>query len=298
MEKLGKEIEQMAGKIGLHSPGAEMLRMSFAKGQERARALSQWVTDHPQSSPFDIEAVKEWERQYDAFEKKLRGEGTVTYSCSFCHDTGWNNADSPAPCPYCSPYNPEESLRKYAGVPERRWRDRFESFNLKKAPVMTEAVKAAMEFAHRVSVPWLVLCGPIGCGKTHLCYAVANKMTQAGVVVRFWNVAYLLDVIRSTYGQKQAEDAPHESAEDMVYTPTVLILDDLGVEKPSDWVTEKLFEVIDRRYSEGKGLMVTTNESLVRLSPRLQSRFKDKEMCRIVVSDSPDFRTKLTAGKR
>jgi DNA replication protein DnaC len=158
---------------------------------------------------------------------------------------------------------------------------------------MAEALKAATEFASRSSVPWLVLAGHIGCGKTHLCYAVANRMTAEGVVVRFWNVAYLLDVIRSTYDQKQTDRNPRESVEDMVYTPTVLILDDLGAEKPSDWVAEKLFEVIDRRYSEGKGLMVTTNESLAKLSPRVQSRFKDKEMCRIVVTDSPDYRTKL-----
>jgi len=240
-----------------------------------------------------------WEREYEAIDKKLRELQPVISTCQLCHDTGWMLSGDdmiPTPC-RCSKFNPAENLRGYSRVPERRWRDTFLTFNLKRAPAMGEAVMAADLFASRNSVPWLVLAGNIGCGKTHLCYAVANRMTAEGVVVRFWNVAYLLDVIRSTYDQGKADSNPRESVEDMVYTPTVLILDDLGAEKPSDWVAEKLFEVIDRRYSEGKGLMVTTNESLAKLSPRVQSRFKDKEMCRIVVTDSPDYRTKLMPGR-
>lgn len=260
MEKLGDLIKQMGGRTGQSSPALETPQRACAIKPEKPKA----------------------------------------FTCEVCRDIGWvlwGDDKLPAPCPGCSSYNPEGNLKKYAGVPERRWRDTFETFNVKRAPAMGEAVMAADLFASRNSVPWLVLAGNIGCGKTHLCYAVANRMTAEGVVVRFWNVAYLLDVIRSTYDQKQADSNPRESVEDMVYTPTVLILDDLGAEKPSDWVAEKLFEVIDRRYSEGKGLMVTTNESLAKLSPRVQSRFKDKEMCRIVVTDSPDFRTKLMPSK-
>lgn len=253
---MGDLIKQMGGRTGQSSPALETPQRAFASKPEKPKV----------------------------------------FTCEVCHDMGWvlwADDKVPAPCPGCSSYNPEENLKKYAGVPERRWRDTFETFSPKRAPAMAEALKAATEFASRSSVPWLVLAGHIGCGKTHLCYAVANRMTAEGVVVRFWNVAYLLDVIRSTYDQGKADSNPRESVEDMVYTPTVLILDDLGAEKPSDWVAEKLFEVIDRRYSEGKGLMVTTNESLAKLSPRVQSRFKDKEMCRIVVTDSPDYRTKL-----
>ena len=299
MEKLGGQIEQMAGKIGENSPDQERDRKIFSRGQEEARTLRQWAAEHPRPSPFDLEKVTDWERQYNELDKKLRGDHAMSYSCQVCHDTGWNISSNGVhlPCSSCSTYNPEENLKKYSGVPERRWRDTFETFNLKKAPAMAEALKAAKEFASRVSVPWLVLGGPIGCGKTHLCYAVANSFAQDRVTCRFWNVAGLLGAIRSTYDQKQAGDNSSERVEDMVNTPTVLILDDLGAEKESDWVAEKLFDIIDRRYSTGKGLMVTTNVSRKDLSPRLQSRFSDKEICRVVMCNSPDFRIRLAPRK-
>ena len=243
--------------------------------------------------------MEDWERQYNELDKKLRGASAAASSCLMCRGAGWGIGANAVvlPCPKCNNYNSEKSLRKYSGVPEQRWRDTFETFNLKKAPAMAEALKAAAEFASRFSVPWLVLAGPIGCGKTHLCYAVANRMAKEGVICRFWNVASLLDVIRSTYNQQQSEGNPRENIDSMAFTPDVLILDDMGAERQSDWVDEKLFEIIDRRYSDGRGLMVTTNVSLSELSSRVQSRFTDKEMCRIVATDSPDFRTKLAPRK-
>ena len=140
MEKLGDLIKQMGGRTGQSSPALETPQRAFASKPEKPKV----------------------------------------FTCEVCHDMGWvlwADDKVPAPCPGCSSYNPEENLKKYAGVPERRWRDTFETFSPKRAPAMAEALKAATEFASRSSVPWLVLAGHIGCGKTHLCYAVANRMT-------------------------------------------------------------------------------------------------------------------------
>jgi len=275
--------------------------MIYQEAREAARKLRQWVTEHPMPGVFDVEGVKKWDAEYEAAKNSLR-HNPHTYNCYTCKDQGWlQNADGlKITCPDCyDACNTEENLKRYAGHPQRRWNDTFETFDLKKAPLMAKTVKAAFEFCQRTSVPWLVLAGAYGTGKTHICYAIANQMAKEGVKVRYWTVPLLLDAIRSTYNtQPLLEGAmPPMTVEEMCYDPQVLILDDMGVQKGSDWVTEKLFEIIDKRYQYGMGLVVTTNEPFAKLDARLQSRFKDPSMCYIVVIDTPDFRPQLVAKR-
>lgn len=163
---------------------------------------------------------------------------------------------------------------------------------------MTEAIKAACEFCQRTSSPWLVIAGAVGCGKTHICYAIANQMAKENIKCRYWTVPDLLEAIRGSYNPPQPSEeglvgVARMTIEEMAYDPEILLLDDLGTQKQTDWVSEKLFEIIDRRYRQGKGLVVTTNEPMAQLSDRLQSRFMDKEMCRVIICNSPDFRPQL-----
>ncbi len=170
---------------------------------------------------------------------------------------------------------------------------------------MQEAVTAALELCSAASVPWLVLSGPVGCGKTHLAYAVANRMAAQGWKVRLWVVADLLDEIRGLFRQAETkkELVPQQAIAEMTYDPDVLILDDLGAEKNTDWALEELFQIIDRRYREGKALMVTTNQKLLVFPERVRSRLCDQQISRLVLCDSPDYRRGIAprskqAGKR
>jgi DNA replication protein DnaC len=86
----------------------------------------------------------------------------------------------------------------------------------------------------------------------------------------------------------------------------VLVLDELGAQKPSDWGRDQVAYVLNRRYNENKVTIVTTNfldpgpeskkkvasDSLSdRIGPRIRSRLY--EMCKTVEMDGNDFRAEV-----
>ena len=98
-----------------------------------------------------------------------------------------------------------------------------------------------------------------------------------------WLVTSLLEAMR-----------PNSSAGD-VFTPCMnadlLVLDDLGAEKSSDWVDEKLFEIIHRRYVAGMKTVITTNLHPERgVSPRIADRLLDVRQCQVVVLTASSYR--------
>lgn len=269
------------------------------RGRARTRVLQQWYAQHP--SPWTPAELERWTAAAQEFERSLDKDKASWFQCGTCHDRKFILVEGLAtPCRDCNDFNQADGLKRYANLPDRRWHDKFETFDLDKAPLMREAHQAAFEFANAMSVPWLVIIGEKGCGKTHLLYAVGNKMAETGWKVRFWSVPDLFDCMRAVLDAKDADKTVqvHGVIEEMVYTPAVLLLDDLGTEKQTGWVDEELFQVIDRRYREGKGLMVTTNVSVDALPDRIRDRFLDKEICRVVVTKSTSYRPEKRPPQR
>ena len=137
-----------------------------------------------------------------------------------------------------------------------------------------EAFEACMDFVNETTPPILVLRGPRGTGKTHLMESVGRELLAYGKTVRYERVPSLLSNIRSSYERAFPEDA--EDAMRRCFLAELLMLDDLGAEKPSDWVREKLFELIDDRYSVGRLLIIATNESYTSLEANLGERIASR----------------------
>jgi DNA replication protein DnaC len=135
---------------------------------------------------------------------------------------------------------------------------------------------------------WLVLKGGYGCGKTHLAAGIANHCIETGHRVLFVNTADLLDSIRSTF-QPDA-DENYDDRFDEFRTVPLLILDDLGVESPTPWAREKLYQILNHRYNAELPTVITTNHELEDLELRLRSRLADPDLCQIVVITAPDYR--------
>lgn len=115
----------------------------------------------------------------------------------------------------------------------------------------------------------LFIAGDIGTGKTFLASCLAADLIRRKVQVRWCNVGDVLRAIRSCFDQK------HITEDEIIKrftTPRVLVLDDLGKERPTEWAVEQLFSIINTRYDAGLPLIVTTNyggaDLVKRLTPR------------------------------
>lgn len=135
---------------------------------------------------------------------------------------------------------------------------------------------------------WLVLLGGYGVGKTHLAAAVANEAVSRGIPTHFLTVPDLLDWLRATY------DSAEENFEDRfdeLRTTGLLVLDDLGTQNATPWATEKLYQIINHRYTNRLPLIVTSNQALEEIDGRIQSRLRDPELVALVRIHAPDYRS-------
>lgn len=96
----------------------------------------------------------------------------------------------------------------------------------------------------------LLLWGGVGTGKSYLASCIANYEIDKGYTVRFFNVVDLANKMRFS------ED---EDVLKLVERPALLILDDLGAERNTEWMQEKIFQIIEARLSQDKPMIITTN---------------------------------------
>ena len=150
------------------------------------------------------------------------------------------------------------------------------------------ALGQAMRFADSPN-GWLLIEGSYGCGKTHLAAAIGNARLDAGDMVLFATVPDLLDHLRSTYAP--TAEVAYDQMYDRLSNAQLLILDDLGAENPSPWAQEKLFQLLNYRYSKQLPTVITTNVDLDRFDPRIRSRMLDQKLAHHVQITAPDYRT-------
>lgn len=142
----------------------------------------------------------------------------------------------------------------------------------------------------------LYMTGPKGTGKTHLAAAmireiVLDRTPSHGISDLEWiSAPDLLLEIRATFrdGAEQSEKGIIEQYSEC----RLLVLDDLGVEKTTEWSLQTLYTIIDRRYREERQTIVTSNLNLDELAEKLDDRIASRlsELCRVVVLTGPDRR--------
>jgi DNA replication protein DnaC len=152
---------------------------------------------------------------------------------------------------------------------------------------LREAYDRSLEFARDPS-GWLVLLGGYGSGKTHLAAAVANYRISLGHAVLFVVVPDLLDYLRATFGP-HSETALDERLDAIREIP-LLVLDDLGAHNSTPWAQEKLFQILNHRYNSRLPTVITSNQRLEELDPRITSRLVDLDLSQVYEIEARDFR--------
>ena len=137
---------------------------------------------------------------------------------------------------------------------------------------------------------WFVLMGGTGCGKTHLAAAIGNARLAAGDRIAFVNVPDLLDALRPGRATSELGGDAVALLQSIREVP-VLILDDLGAQKSTPWAEEKLYQLLNHRHLARLHTVVTTNQALGEMEPRIASRLADSDVSRLQEITAPDYRT-------
>ncbi len=169
---------------------------------------------------------------------------------------------------------------------------------------LTEVFLAVRGYAREfpnTKQPGLLLMGSPGTGKTHLAVAALRAIMAKGFAGLFYDYQNLLDKIRSGYDA--ASGASDREAYRVAMEAEILLLDDLGAHRVTEWVEDTVTSIITTRCNQRKPLIATTNlidpdagystsqrrpdgivDYKTTLTERIGSRARSRlfEMCRVI----------------
>ena len=241
-------------------------------------------------------------------EPGIDGRESNAEPCSLCGGFGVLEAKDGrtlVPCA-CREGVDSDARRRAARIPER-----YRNCSITNFSHITDSQRAAKAFARRFVESYpavdagILMTGPVGVGKTHLAVAILAELLDVkaarGV---FCDFTELLDRIQASFGRGADESsddilAPFRDAE-------LLVLDELGARRPSDWARDVLYGLLNTRYNRKRATILTSNyadepekaggETLeLRVGSAVRSRLA--EMCQLLPIAGPDYRREIRPGR-
>lgn len=198
--------------------------------------------------------------------------------------------------------NKVEKIIKNSKMSKRNLNYKFDNFetNNSNKKVFDNLKNYSEKLVKGIEKKGLILAGNNGVGKTHLACSIANKLIENGIPVIYGTLINLLAELRNSY------DTDNNISEmeiiKLYKNVDLLIIDDLGKEKPSEWGLEKLFTIVNSRYENNLPVIITTNYNQNSLVERLSLNGEIEtaksiisrlyEMCYLVKIDDIDHRIK------
>ncbi len=195
------------------------------------------------------------------------------------------------------------SLVEKSGLSKRLKSYTFSNFRPYVSPEAARAVERVEEYLgsweeNKEEGKGLYLCGGVGTGKTHLAVAVLNEVVRKKRVPSlFVTVPELLDNLREAYN-KPGRDL--DEWMDAVQNADFLVLDDLGSERVTEWVRERIFVIVNHRYREQLPTVFTSNVGPKDLAEQLGERTASRiiAMCEWIALEGDDYRETAAKERR
>ena len=128
----------------------------------------------------------------------------------------------------------------------------------------------------RTAPPSLLFLGNTGLGKTHLSLAIAGQVIEKGYGVVYGSAQNLLGKLEKEKFSFNTQDEDQQSYLSLVQECDLLILDDLGTEFLSQFVTSMLYNIINTRLLEGRPTIISTNLTFQEISKRYTDRLASR----------------------
>ncbi|OGL39538.1 MAG: hypothetical protein A3C43_10945 [Candidatus Schekmanbacteria bacterium RIFCSPHIGHO2_02_FULL_38_11] len=228
--------------------------------------------------------------------------------CQICQGTGWKEVDVKGIAQVkrceCFKTKSRNKLIEQGKIPGRYRFCTFESYE-NHDPSQRVAKRIAEQFVKNypdVDDAGLFFIGDCGVGKTHLSVAILQALIKTkGVPCIFFDFWDLLKSIQMSFSPDS------EVSESEILSPVlnkeVVLLDDLGAHKVTDWRRDILTYIINKRYNEKRVTIITTNYLIEKPSKSNEDTLEDRigyrlvsrlyEMCRIVEIRGKDFRSHI-----
>ena len=150
-----------------------------------------------------------------------------------------------------------------------------------------QALAAATAYAVEPN-GWLYLHGSYGVGKTHLLAAIAWSLVDRGVGAFYVVVPDLLVKLQATFND--GSDETFAERFKRIKDADVLLLDDLGAEKSTEWAQAQMFDLINSRYLAEKPLVIASNLTPAQIGGRVGSRLGDRHLTTYLSIGASDYR--------
>lgn len=225
--------------------------------------------------------------------------------CTICHGTGFEvvTGRGARPC-QCRQRKSYEKLIAAAHLPRRYVNCQFDNFKKRN---LTQGRAYQLSFDIAMQYPQvergLLFMGSVGVGKTHLAVSVLKLLIEKGVTCLFYESGALLKEIQNSYNP--VSQTSEFRVLEPIFDAEVLVLDELGASKPTDWVRDTMMHIINTRYNDKKLTIFTTNyhdtrrrETEETLEDRIGARLRSRiyEMCQTVLIEGEDYRKTFDKG--
>ncbi|KAB2953876.1 AAA family ATPase [Heliorestis acidaminivorans] len=217
----------------------------------------------------------------------------VHWDCQKCQDRGWT--DFGVKCT-CLIQEEIDQAFTQSGLTEEMKSQNFETFDLQwyarqgeQGPALAERMSKVLKLCHSFtqdviagkSQKDLLFYGAVGTGKTHLSSAIANELLAQGKSVVYRSISQIITSIYEAKFDFQNQGRQPEVLKSLRQADLVII-DDLGTEKTTEFVITELFELVNDRQRMGKPLLISTNIALRDLPGRYSLRTADRLITRSI----------------